>query len=204
VRSARLLACAGLGVVLLGSTVVGAQSTLSPKPISAPAASGSRVHLQRPGTQIDADELVGNLRAQTYTVRGNVIVHSDPKVDSAVAVTESDQPFTLTADTVDVERTALRYAAKGNVHFVQGTREGRADTALLDEKIHDLDLVGHAHVSEGEQQANADRMHYNTLNRHFTGAGNVKIIAPVPTPTPCIGCKSPSPAPKKRGIKLPI
>ncbi|GAC1403952.1 MAG: hypothetical protein NVSMB64_06440 [Candidatus Velthaea sp.] len=167
----------------------------------APAA--ARVHLARPGTDIEADTLVGNLNAETYTVKGNVVIRSDPKVDQAVAFTESSEPFTLTADVVDVERKALRYAAKGNVHFVQGMRDGRADTALLDEKLHDLDLVGHAHVADGGQQANADRMHYNTIDKHFTGAGNVKIIAPVPTPTPGPPSTA-TPAPKKRGLKLPI
>lgn len=168
-----------------------------------PAPAGARVHLARPGTDIEADTLIGNLNAQTYTVSGNVVIHSDPKVDRAVALSESTEPFTLSADAVDVERKALRYAAKGHVHFVQGAREGRADTALLDEKSHDLDLIGHAHVADGGQQADADRMHYNTLDKHFTGTGNVKLIAPVPTPPPGSAPTS-TPAPKKRGLKLPF
>ncbi|GAC1426755.1 MAG: hypothetical protein NVSMB5_21380 [Candidatus Velthaea sp.] len=193
------LCCGALALLLLFS----AGPALARSPVPAAAPSSTRVHLARPGTDIEADTLVGNLNAETYTVRGNVVIHSDPKVDRAVAVTESSEPFTLSADAVDVERKALRYAAKGNVHFVQGARDGRADTALLDEKSHDLDLVGHAHVADGGQQANADRMHYNTLDKHFTGVGNIKLIAPVPTPTPG-PANTATPAPKKHGLKLPF
>lgn len=191
--------------LLLGSV---ATATLAQSPAAAPpsalpstAPSNGRVHLHRPGTDIDADALEGNLGAQTYTVSGHVVVHSDPKVDRSVATTESDEPLTLTADRVDVDERARRFLAKGSVRFMQGIREGSCDEATLDEASHDLELIGHARVAEGPQSARADRMHYNTLDKHFRGAGNVKIIAPIPSPTP--GAPgSPAPAPKKRRSPL--
>lgn len=213
------LTSAALALLLVSAASALAQSPAPPRPspAGAPAAPSppaqpeqsaspapGRVHLHRPGTDMDADSLVGNMNGQTYVLKGNVVLHSDPKTDTAFAATESSDPLTLSADEMDVERKALRYVAKGHVQFTQGTRSGRADTATLDEKLHDLDLIGHAHVSDGIQQANSDRMHYNTANRKFQGTGNVKIIAPIPTATPAPPGTTPTPAPKKRRVPLPI
>ncbi|MFN2459076.1 MAG: LptA/OstA family protein [Candidatus Velthaea sp.] len=216
---------AALALLLASAASALAQTPVPPAPVPAPspspaapapASSGSaqpeqtqppapgRVHLHRPGTDMDADSLVGNMNGQTYVLKGNVVLHSDPKVDPAFAATESSDPLTLSADEMDVERKSLRYVAKGHVQFTQGSRSGRADTATLDEKLHDLDLIGHAHVSDGIQQANSDRMHYNTSNRKFRGAGNVKIIAPIPTATPAPPGTTPTPAAKKKRLGLPI
>lgn len=193
---------------------VHAQSTLptpAPSPVpsvtSSPSAEAdsvagpARVHLHRPGTDIDADTLVGNGKNETYTLTGNVVLHSDPKVDTAFAATESNEPLTLKADTLDIDRRALTYSAMGHVHFTQGTRDGTADTATLDEKSHDIDLVGHARVTDGLQRLSSDRMHYNTLDRKVHGAGHVEIVAPIPTAAP--GASKPSPPPKKKRL-IPI
>jgi lipopolysaccharide export system protein LptA len=185
--------------VVLAALPLGVLAQASP----APADAGKpRIHLHRPGTDVDADELVGNLDDEHFQLRGNVIVHSDPKVDPDAAQTESDEPFTLDADRVDVDRKTKRYDAIGHVNYVQGDRYGKADSATLDEGTHDLDLIGHALVGEGGRKTHADRIHYNTRSRHFDVLGNVEAVSPVPTPTPYTG--KPTPAPKKRKLPLPI
>jgi len=132
------------------------------------------------------------------------VLHSDPKIDKAFAATESDEPLTLTADEIDIERKSPRFVAKGRGHFPQGKRDGNADTAILDEKTHDVDLIGHTRVFDGENETRADRMHYNTQHRKIHGIGNVRILVPVATATPLPPGTTPTPAPKKRRIPLPI
>lgn len=173
---------------------------------SAPCAHAPRrVRICRPGTDVEGDTFVANLGGETSIIKGNVVLHSDPTVDKAFAATESDDPLTLTADEIDLERKTLRYVAKGHVHFNQGSREGNADTATLDEQTHDADLIGHARVFDGEHETKADRMHYNTQDKQFHGFGNVRIRVPVPTPTPLPPGATPTPTPKKRRIPpLPI
>ncbi len=175
-----------------------APSILTPPPLplpGAPATSGSpqpsalpnadRVHLHRPGTDVDADTLTGNVGSDVYVLKGGVTLHSDPTVDRTVgADTESSDPLTVTADEIDVDKAGLSYVAKGHVHFVQGDRSGSSDLAMLSEAQHTLDLIGNADVRDGDRRAAAAKMHYNTLDKQFSGAGNVRIYEPLPTPKP--------------------
>ncbi len=180
--------------------VAPAQSTLpAPAPVASatpgPEPSGARVRLDRPGSDAEAAHLYGNTGAKRYVLEGNVVVHSDPKVDPDAAMTESDQPLTLKADRIDVDRTTLKYDAIGHVDFVQGDRFGSADTATLDDRTHELDLIGHAKMGEGERRVTADRVEYNLQSHHFRVAGHVEYVSPVPQHSP--NAKG-SPAPKKR------
>jgi lipopolysaccharide assembly outer membrane protein LptD (OstA) len=141
--------------------------------------------LHRPGTDVDGDVLTGSLASQAYIIKGNVTLHSDPKIDREIAeASESDEPLTVTADEIDVDKFGLTYVAKGNVHFVQGSRSGRADLATLDEETHSLDLVGNATVLDGDHRARAAKMHYDMSDKQFHGAGNVRIYEPLPAPNP--------------------
>jgi lipopolysaccharide export system protein LptA len=168
-----------------------AASAPAPSPTSA-----SRAHLHRPGTDVESDVLTGSLASQAYILKGNVTLQSDPKIDRDIAeVSESDEPLTLTADEIDVDKNGLTYVAKGNVHFVQGDRSGGADLATLDELTHSLDLVGNANVFEGDHRAAASKMHYDTLDKQFAGSGGVRIYEPLPTPGPSA---SGTPPPKHR------
>jgi lipopolysaccharide export system protein LptA len=189
------------------ATPSAAGSSTLPTPVPSPVATGvpgpSHVHLVRPGTDVDGDALKGNVRADNYTVSGHVIVHGDPKRDSSASVTESDEPYTLNADEVNVEGKLKRYAAVGNVTFVQGSRHGSADTATYDEGSHDLDLIGHASVTDGDSKVEARTLHYNTASKHFDGAGDVRIFRPVPQPAPNASA-SPKAGKKHRGTHLPI
>jgi lipopolysaccharide export system protein LptA len=171
-----------------------ASSAPSPEP------SGPRVHLHRPGTDVDADRLSGNLGAKVYEVSGNVVVHDNPSVDrnSATEQTESSLPIILHADRMTVDETKKHYEAHGQVTFEQGDRHGSADAASLDDLSHELKLIGSARVSEGERIFSADEIDYNTQSKAFKGSGNVEIIAPVPTAGP-----GASPAPKKKKSRLP-
>jgi lipopolysaccharide export system protein LptA len=170
-------------------------------PSPTPAADeGGRVHLHRPGTDVDADRLAGNLGAKVYEVSGHVVVHDNPSVDrnSATEQTESSLPIILHADRMGVDETSKRYEAHGGVTFEQGDRHGSADSATLDDLTHDLQLSGNARVSEGDRILSADAIHYNTVSKAFDGAGNVEIISPVPTAGP-----GASPAPKKKKARVP-
>jgi len=180
-----------------------AQTTLpptSPAPATTPEPSGSRIHLHRPGTDVDADRLDGNLGAKVYEVSGHVVVHDNPSVDrnSATAQTESSLPIILNADRMAVDETTKRYEAQGQVTFEQGDRHGSADAATLDDVTHDLKLKGNAKVSEGDRTLSADAIHYNTATKAFDGSGNVEIISPYPTAGP-----GASPAPKKKKPRVP-
>ena len=186
-----------LALLVFVPAIAVAQQSVAPS--DAPA---ERVHLHRPGTDVEADTLVGNGTRETFTLTGNVVLHSDPKVDTAFAATQSDEPLTLTTDKLEVDRKALTYVATGHVHFTQGARSGVAETASLDERTHDIELIGHARVSDGVQRLESDRMHYNTLDRHFHGSGNVEIVAPIPTAAP--GAAKPTTTPKPKKLRLPF
>jgi len=137
------------------------------------------------------------LASHVFILKGNVVLHSDPKIDRDMAeASESDEPLTLTADELDVDQFAFTYVAKGHVHFVQGSRSGFADLATLNEEAHTLDLVGNASVLDGEHRTTAAKMHYNTADKQFVGGGDVHIYAPAPTPNP--GTGTPTPKHKRR------
>jgi lipopolysaccharide export system protein LptA len=157
--------------------------------------------LHRPGTDVEGDVLTGSLTSMAYVLKGNVTLHSDPKIDSEIAAaSESTDPLTVSADEIDVDRMGLTYVAKGHVQFTQGTRSGRANLAMLDEMRHTLDLVGDANVFDGERRAAADKLHYDMNDKGFEGAGDVRIYQPVPTPNPSA---SGTPAPKRKR-RLPL
>lgn len=176
----------------------GISPSAAPGPSASPA---GRTHLHRPGTDVDGDVLTGSLASQVYVLKGNVTLHSDPKIDRDIAdASESEELLTVTADEIDVDKLGLSYVAKGNVHFVQGSRSGSADLAMLDQQAHTLDLVGNASVMNGDRRAAAAKMHYNTLDKQFLGSGNVRIYQPLPTPNP-----KPSGTPaSKRKRRFPI
>jgi lipopolysaccharide export system protein LptA len=169
-------------------------ASAAPEPAPSPTSS-SRFHLHRPGTDVDGDLLSGNSASGLYVFRGNVILHSNPKIDTEFGATESDEPITVTADEIDIDRFAATYVAKGHVHFVQGDRSGRADVAMLNEQTQDLDLLGNADVLEGDHRARAAKMYYNIADRRFHGSGDVRIYEPAPTPNPQASATS---APKHR------
>lgn len=182
-----------------------------PTPAAPPDSSGptqpeasppGRFHLHRPGTDVDGDLLSGNVGNEAYILKGNVTLHSDPKLDRDVATaSESMDPLTVTADEIDVDRAGLTYTAKGHVHFTQGTRSGSADLAMLDEQTHTMDFIGNANVYDGDRRTAADKLHYDMLGKGFLGAGDVRIYEPLPTPNPA-AASTPAPAKRKRRIPL--
>jgi lipopolysaccharide assembly outer membrane protein LptD (OstA) len=180
--------------------VLATASAQTPAPSAAPE-SGSRVHLHRPGTDVDADRLAGNLAAKVYEVSGHVVVHDSPAIDRNPDTdqTESSLPIILHADRMSVDEGAKRYEASGGVTFEQGDRHGSADSAKLDDVTHQLDLAGNARVSEADRTLAADTIHYNTQTKAFSGAGNVEIISPAPTAGP-----GASPAPRRKKSKVPL
>lgn len=172
-----------------------------PVPIPTASAAGGqpagRFHLHRPGTDVDGDLLTGSLASHVFVLKGDVVLHSDPKIDREIAeASESDEPLSVTADEIDVDQVAFTYVAKGHVHFVQGNRSGFADLATLNEEAHTLDLVGNAVVLDGEHRTTAAKMHYNTADKQFVGGGDVRIYSPIPISSP--GAATPPPKHKRR------
>jgi lipopolysaccharide export system protein LptA len=190
------------GIAVPQSSPNSGPNVSAPPASPSPGGSGERAHFHRPGTDVDGDIFVGSLASEVFILRGNVTLHSDPTVDRAIAAaSESSDPLTVTADEIDVDRAASTYVAKGHVRFVQGTRSGQADTAMLNEEARTIDLIGHANVIEGDHRAAADKMHYDMSDKRFAGAGDVRIYQPLPTPNPNA---SSSAAPKKRKRRLPL
>ncbi len=193
---------AGPGSFSTGTSTLPTPPPGAAGPAQPEAPAPGRFHLHRPGTDVDGDLLSGNVGSEAYILKGNVTLHSDPKIDGEVAAaSESMDPLTLTADEIDVDRAGLTYTAKGHVHFTQGTRSGRADLAMLDEQRHTMDLIGNANVYDGDRRTAADKLHYDMLSKGFLGAGDVRIYEPLPTPNPSAAS---TPVPAKRKRRIPI
>jgi lipopolysaccharide transport protein LptA len=201
-RALRAAFAVAVGLAASGQASPAPPAAAPVSPLPAPVPSGERVHLHRPGTEIDADALSGNTAKKIYTVTGNVVVHDDPKVDKNVdtSVVESDDLIELHADRITVDEVSKRYEAKGSIRFTQGPRSGSADAATLDDRAHTLDLTGSATVASEGRSLSADTIHYNTSSKQFAGTGNVEIIAPVPTNPP----GTPAPKKKRRVPGLPF
>lgn len=99
--------------------------------------------LTRPGSQIDADRAVGNFKDHSATLTGNVVLHDNNGVLTSFAgQAGKHQPATLTCDNLQIDGVTKTYTATGNVHFIQGGSDVRADRAVMNGATHDLHLYG--------------------------------------------------------------
>lgn len=158
----------------------------------------------RSGTEISADRATGNSKKKLVHATGHVVVHrtgEGPPLGEGDQAKVSQEPSTLTCDTLDVDGTKKFYVATGNVHFTQQDREASADRGTLDDVTNDLHLIGNVHIRDKEQYLDGTDVTYNTKTGDVKASGNPVIVrTPVETPSPgeAQPTASPSAKPKRK------
>lgn len=108
-----------------------------------------RILLTRPGSDISADRANGNFKTHSATLTGNVILHDNNGVLTNFAgQTGNKAPAMLTCDNLTIDGVTKTYVATGNVHFIQGASDVRADRAIMNGITHDLHLYGHVQLQQ--------------------------------------------------------
>jgi lipopolysaccharide assembly outer membrane protein LptD (OstA) len=108
-----------------------------------------KIVLTRPGSEIDADRATGNFKNHSANLTGNVVLHDNSGVLTNFAgQAGSHQPATLTCDNLTIDGVSKTYVATGNVHFIQGGSDVRADRAVMNGATHDLHLFGHVQLQQ--------------------------------------------------------
>lgn len=107
------------------------------------------ITLTRPGSEIQADRAIGNFKSHSATLTGNVVLHDNNGVLTNFAgQTGSHAPAKLTCDNLKIDGVSKTYVATGNVHFIQGGSDVRADRAVMNGITHDLHLYGHVQLQQ--------------------------------------------------------
>jgi lipopolysaccharide transport protein LptA len=158
----------------------------------------------RQGTEISADRATGNSKRKVVHATGHVVVHRTgggvPGEGEQGKVTQ--EPSTLTCDTLDVDGVKKYYVATGNVHFTQEDREATADRGTLDDVSNELHLIGNVHIRDKEQYLDGTDVVYNTRTGDVRAVGNpVLVRTPIQSPAPAgpsAATPTPSPKPKRR------
>lgn len=105
--------------------------------------------LTRPGSSIKADKAVGNFKRKQATLTGHIVLHDNNGVLTNFAGQNgSKAPATLTCDNLAIDGVSKTYVATGNVHFLQGGSDVRADRAVMNGTTHDLHLFGHVQLQQ--------------------------------------------------------
>ncbi len=145
-----------------------------------------------------ADRAVGNNKAGTLLLTGNVVVH---RYSGGGQGESRRAPLTLWCDRLDVVKT--QYTATGHVRLAQGDRTLVAPVLRLNDTTHVATLTGGVHGEQPPDRTfDAAEILYNTQTQDFKALGGVKVTFPFrrggpsasPSPeSPSPG--SPSPAP---------
>lgn len=107
------------------------------------------ITLTRPGSQIQADRANGNFKTHSATLTGNVVLHDNNGVLTGfTGGSGGHAPATLTCNVLTIDGTNKSYVATGNVHFIQGRSDVRADRAVMNGFTHDLHLFGHVQLQQ--------------------------------------------------------
>lgn len=108
-----------------------------------------RIELTRPGSDISADRATGNWKTHSATLTGNVVLHDNNGVLTNFAgQSGSHAPATLTCANLTIDGVSKTYVATGNVHFIQGGSDVRADRAVMNGITHDLHLYGNVQLQQ--------------------------------------------------------
>lgn len=108
------------------------------------------VHLQRPGSDIQADRANGNTKTKQATLNGNVFLHDQNGVltNFGGGSSSRSRPATLTCDNLQIDGVSKVYTATGHVHFTQGGSSMTADRAIMNGFTHDLHLYGNVQIHQ--------------------------------------------------------
>ena len=156
----------------------------------------------RTGTEISADRATGNSKKKLVHATGHVVVHRTAPVEGRGenAAKYTQEPSTLTCDSLDVDGVRKYYVATGSVRFTQADREATADRGTLDDVTNELHLIGNVHIRDKEQYLDGTDVVYNTKSGDVKATGNPVIVrTPVETPTPGIPASATAtPKPKRK------
>jgi lipopolysaccharide assembly outer membrane protein LptD (OstA) len=173
-----------------------------------------KLTMTRGGGDIAADRASGNFKSKSATLYGHVVMHDTEGNFAGLSSTKpakSKGPSTLTADQVHIDGVGKVYTATGNVHYVQADTTVDADTGILNDISHDLDLKGNVKIVQGDRNMVADHVLYNTISGQAHAEGDVTMQFPsevnprVATPKPLHvpnplqhhkGTPAPSPSPR--------
>lgn len=130
---------------------------------------------------ISADRASGNFKTKAMTMYGHVIVHDTEGNFAGLSSTKpakSKGPSTLTADQVHIDGVGKVYTATGNVHYVQADTTVDANTGVLNDISHDLNLKGNVKIVQGDRNMIADHVLYNTVSGQAHAEGDVTMQFP--------------------------
>lgn len=139
-------------------------------------------------TDFRADRAIGNNKAGTFTMIGDVVVH---RFNYGKA-NNSSEPLTLWCDKLDItNKPQSTYTATGHVKVAQGDRTLVAPRLRLNDTTHVADMTGGVHGEEKPDRTfDAAELLYNTQTEDFKALGGVKATFPfrrgafAATPTP--------------------
>ena len=143
-----------------------------------------------------ADRAVGNNKAGTFTMVGNVIVH---RFNYGKA-NNSTEPLTLWCDKLDIaNRPQTTYTATGHVRVAQGDRTLVAPVLRLNDTTHIATMTGGVHGEEPPDRTfDAAELIYDTQTEDFKALGGVTATFPFKR-----GAFAPSPTPAARHASAP-
>jgi lipopolysaccharide export system protein LptA len=144
-----------------------------------------------------ADRGVGNQKAGTFTMTGNVLVHRFGNYGKA---NNSSEPLTMWCDKLDIaRRPQTTYTATGHVKVAQGDRTLVAPVLKLNDTTHTATMTGGVHGEElPDRTFDAAEVIYNTQTEDFKALGGVKATFPFKR-----GQFAPSPAPSSQATGSP-
>lgn len=153
-------------------------------------------------TDFRADHALGNNKAGTFTMVGNVVVH---RFNTGKTTNQSSEPLTLWCDKLDIaNRPQAIYTATGHVKVAQGDRTLVGPKLRLNDTTHIADMTGGVHGEEKPDRTfDAAELLYNTQTEDFKALGGVQATFPfkrgafAPTPAPthhATGTASPAPS----------
>jgi lipopolysaccharide assembly outer membrane protein LptD (OstA) len=128
-------------------------------------------------TDFRADRGVGNQKAGTFTMTGNVVVHRFGNYGKA---NNSSEPLTLWCDKLDIaNKPQTTYTATGNVKVAQGDRTLVAPMLKLNDTTHIATMTGGVHGEEPPDRTfDSAELIYNTETEDFKALGGVKATFP--------------------------
>jgi len=153
----------------------------------------------RSGTEISADNGVGNSKQKTLHATGHVIVHQNKQFGTGTDTAKvTQEPSTLTCDKLDADGVRKFYVATGNVHFTQTNRDMTSHSGTLDDAKHLLHLEGNVHIRDKDRYYDADVLDYNTQTGDADMHGRPAMIRlPVESPAPATAKPQATGKPKK-------
>jgi len=157
----------------------------------------------RSGTEISADRATGNSRRKIVHATGHVVVHrTGPLPGAGDQSAASQEPSTLTCDSLEVDGVRKYYIATGNVHFTQASRDATADRGTLNDITNELHLTGNVHIRDKDQYLDGTDVLYNTKTGDVKASGNpVMVRTPVENAAPSSAGTRPSATPKPKRKK---